>query len=66
LLGTIVIEDQELIFPAPGEICPPSVGVWEVRSGTGAYAGLSGHGSSQFYNTPVFDLALTGVMSKAG
>jgi hypothetical protein len=33
-LGTIVIEDQELLIPT-GEFCPPSVGVWEIKSGTG-------------------------------
>jgi hypothetical protein len=63
-LGTAVVEAQELDVPT-GEFCPPSVGVWEVKSGTGAYAGSSGHGSSQFFKTPVFDLVLTGVMSKA-
>jgi hypothetical protein len=64
-LGSIAVEAQELVVPT-GEFCPPSIGVWEVKSGTGAYAGLSGHGSSQFFKAPVFDLVLTGVMSKAG
>lgn len=39
-------------------------GTWQVRSGTGAYARLSGHGKFAF--SPPNSLTFTGVMSKAG
>jgi hypothetical protein len=58
--GTLTVKAEELVVPT-GELCPPSTGVWQVVSGTGAYAGIGGHGTSQFLKTPVFDLALTGV-----
>ena len=51
-------------------------GVWELMSGTGAYADTSGHGSFAFYMTEtpntcppptnLFTIALTGVASKVG
>jgi len=59
--GTLTVKDEELQVPN-GAPCPPSTGVWQIVSGTGAYAGLQGHGTSQFFPTPVFDLALTGVV----
>lgn len=60
--GTTVTAEEQL--KATGEVFPPSTGVWQTR-GTGAYARVSGHGTSQFFFTPQFDLALTGVLSKA-
>ena len=39
-------------------------GTWQVQSGTGAYARLSGHGTFAF--SPPNSLSFTGVMSKAG
>jgi hypothetical protein len=63
--GTLTIKAEELVSPV-GDLCfPPSYGVWQVEAGTGAYAGVSGHGTSQFFMTPVFDLSLTGVISQA-
>jgi hypothetical protein len=38
-------------------------GTWQVRSGTGAYEGLSGHGTFAF--SPPNDLTFTGLTSKA-
>jgi hypothetical protein len=61
-LGTLTVKDEELVVPT-GELCPPSTGVWQVVSGTGAYAGVKGHGKSQFFKTPVLDLALTGAVT---
>jgi hypothetical protein len=58
------VKAEELLIPT-GEFCPPSTGVWQIESGTGAYIGISGHGSSQFFKMPQFDLSLTGVISKA-
>lgn len=63
--GTLTVKAEELVIPT-GELCPPSTGVWQVESSTGAYAGISGHGSSQFFKDPVFDLRLTGVISRGG
>jgi hypothetical protein len=60
--GTLTVKAEELVVPT-GELCPPSTGVWQVVSGTGAYAGINAHGRSQFVKTPVFDLALTGVVT---
>ena len=62
--GTLAVNAEELLIPT-GEFCPPSTGVWQVESATGAYAGISGHGSSQFFKEPQFDLRLTGVISRA-
>ena len=61
--GTLAVKAEELLIPT-GELCPPSTGVWQVASATGAYAGISGHGSSQFFKEPQFDLRLTGVISR--
>jgi hypothetical protein len=63
--GTLTVKAEELESPV-GDLCPPpSYGVWQIESGTGAYAGISGHGTSQFFMTPVLDLSLTGVISQA-
>jgi hypothetical protein len=53
--GTITVR-QQLMFTAEG-----SNGVWEVVSGSGAYRGVSGHGTFEF----VFpnSLTFTGVMN---
>lgn len=54
--GTLTVR-EELSFMATG-----LTGVWQIASGTGAYEGVSGHGTSEF----VFpnSLTLTGVVSK--
>lgn len=56
--GTLTLR-LEVSFMASG-----LTGVWQIASGTGAYANASGHGTSEF----VFpsSLFLTGVISKAG
>jgi hypothetical protein len=59
--GTITVKAQERIVPN-GEEFPPSVGVWQVVSGTGAYERIGGHGTSVF-DFPT--LYLTGVISRA-
>jgi len=49
-------------------------GVWQIHHGTDAYASASGHGTVDFFFTPVpscfgnvtFTFQLTGVISKAG
>ena len=52
---TVVQQSQFASFPE---------GTWQVRSGTGAYERLSGHGTFAF--SPPNSLTFTGVMSKAG
>jgi hypothetical protein len=64
-MGTLTIKDEETVVPT-GEVCPPDSGVWQIVSGTGAYAGIHGHGKTQFKKTPILDLALTGVVVSKG
>ena len=61
-LGTLTIKDESR------NTADGVVGVWEVVSGTDAYANASGHGTLAFSMSPgpVFTLSLTGVMSKVG
>jgi hypothetical protein len=61
-LGTLTIRDQSR------NTADGVVGVWEVVSGTDAYANASGHGTLTFFVSPgpIYTLSLTGVMSKTG
>jgi hypothetical protein len=69
--GTFTIHAEELITERGQQ------GVWQIESGTGAYANTSGHGDGvAFFVTPTpnscsfgfmnFTFALTGVASKVG
>jgi hypothetical protein len=62
--GTITVRDEEQLTPTADGSFPPSTGVWQIASGTGAYDRASGHGTSQFSFGPPFDLALTGLISE--
>jgi hypothetical protein len=62
--GTLIIRDEERLVPTADGSYPPSRGVWQISDGTGAYGSASGHGDSRFFRTPIFDLALNGVISK--
>lgn len=59
--GTLTVKAEERLVPT-GEEFPPSIGVWQVVSGTGAYDRISGHGKSVFGFPTLY---LTGVISKA-
>jgi len=61
--GTLTISAEEVATPN-GEPGGQVNGVWQIRSGTGGYASVSGHGTDFF--GPPLTLYLTGVMSKAG
>jgi hypothetical protein len=58
-LGTLTVREEARIT-ASGV-----TGVWQIASGTGAYADASGHGTVAFSGPP-FTLSLDGVISKAG
>lgn len=63
-LGTLTVKAEEQLKPT-GELFPPSSGVWQIKSGTGAYDRTSGHGTSEFI-TASLTLSLAGVASKVG
>lgn len=57
--GTLTLKAEQQVLPTRG-----FEGPWQVESGTGAYAGASGHGTDQFF-VPTLTLSMTGVISKA-
>lgn len=57
--GTFTLRD-ELLFSSRG----PN-GTWQIVSGTGAYEGMSGHGTSEFHFA-TSSITFSGVISKAG
>ena len=58
--GTLTIKDESR------DTGTEITGVWQIESGTGAYADASGHGTLTFSSGPPFVLTLTGVVSKGG
>src|SRR2546421_4289068 len=63
LLGTFTVNAEELARDSGGK------GVWQIKSGTGAYEATSGHGDTAFTFVPTlcgFTFALTGIASKVG
>jgi hypothetical protein len=56
-LGTFTVFEQILFTPTG------VIGTWQIMSGTGAYANVTGHGTFQFINT--FSFVDSGVVSKA-
>jgi hypothetical protein len=54
--------EERLVGTFPNLI---QIGVWQIQSGTGAYADASGHGDVSRILSP-FTLVLTGVIGKAG
>ncbi len=58
--GTFMVHAEERAF---------GPGVWQIESGTGAYAATSGHGDTAFSFIPIpcaSPFALTGIASKVG
>jgi hypothetical protein len=62
--GTITVRAEHRLIP-DGERFGDTIGVWQIASGTGSYARLSGHGTDVF-DKNTLTLVLTGVASKSG